>query len=238
MNFQFWDIMLILVVSAQATIIAYVHKPALKALMVAIPFPFTIAVLAVGQPVNNTNVVGLLLLLLFTNAVRVMYSRLKINIIIAIILSVVMYSGTGYFLCYLLPETELSFWIACTVVMVISITLFIKLPPQEEPGHRSSLPIWVKLPIIIFIVVMLVLLKRQLQGFVTVFPMVGTVAAYESRHSLYTICREIPVLMLSLLPMMIICHIFQSYIGIGFALTIAWGVFLPVLFLLKYLQKK
>lgn len=43
---------------------------------------------------------------------------------------------------------------------------------------------------------------RWLQGFMSAFPMLGVVAAYEARHSLWTLGRQVPIMMLALTPLL------------------------------------
>ena len=90
------------------------------------------------------------------------------------------------------------------------------------------MPVWQKLPIIVGVILCLVVLKNELQGFMTVFPIVGVIAAYESRHSLWTIVRQIPVFMLTAVPMMCAIHLAQPMIGLGLSMIAGWVVFLAV----------
>ena len=54
-----WDIVLLAGVSLQVIILAYVHNPRWKAFMLLFPIPFTFSSLAVGQPIDATNVIGM-----------------------------------------------------------------------------------------------------------------------------------------------------------------------------------
>ena len=101
-------------------------------------FPFTVAALAVGRPIYAINVLGLVLLLVFTHVVRLAHSQRK-------------------------------------------------------------------MPVIAVIVLEIMLLKHRLQGLLTLFSMVGVFASYEARHSLWTMSRQIAVVMLTLTPMTIAC---------------------------------
>jgi hypothetical protein len=103
------------------------------------------------------------------------------------------------------------------------------LPTKTEPGHRSLLPVWLKLPVIVIVVVMLMLIKNSLHGFTTVFPMVGVIGAYESRHSLWTLGRQIPVLIMTLIPLMVASHLLCARLGLAASLGIGWIVFLAIL---------
>jgi hypothetical protein len=81
--------------------------------------------------------------------------------------------------------------------------LFERLPRVHEPSHRSPVPLWLKIPILMLVVLMLIILKQQLQGAMTLFPMVGVIACYEARHSLWTQVRQIPIIMVSILGMLL-----------------------------------
>lgn len=58
------------------------------------------------------------------------------------------------------------------------------------------------------------------------------VAAYEARHSLWTMSRQIPVAILGMGPMMIVCHLAQDRLGLPTALALGWiafwGILLPL----------
>jgi hypothetical protein len=231
MNIHFtpWDYLLIVAVSAQASLMAYLHHPKWKALMLSLPVPFTIAVLSVGRPIDATNVIGMLVLLLYTHAVRVLYRSLGVPIVAAIAVSVTGYCVLASALARVMPRTELSFWISCVAVAATAAVLLRLTAHRDEPGHRTSLPVWIKVPIVAAVIVGIVLIKQYLQGFMTMFPMVGLIAAYEARHCLWTICRQIPVVMLTMLPMMIVMHLAQPHTGFRLALIPGWLAMLAVL---------
>ncbi|MCF7855231.1 MAG: hypothetical protein K9N51_10580 [Candidatus Pacebacteria bacterium] len=225
MNFTIWDILLLLVVSLQATLIAYVRQPRVKALIVTFPFPFSVAFLALGQPVNGTNMLGLILLLLFTHGVRWLHLHARHPIIPSIVGSALGYCLLGAAIARVLPREAWTFWAAAGLVFCVGAVLVRFQPHRAEPAHRSPLPLYVKLPLIMAIITGLIVAKHWLQGFMTVFPMVGVIAAYEARHSLWTMTRQIPVIMLALGAMMIAMFLTQSHIGAYGALGIGWLVF-------------
>jgi hypothetical protein len=78
------------------------------------------------------------------------------------------------------------------------------------------------------VVVLLVLARNSLHGFATVFPMVGVIAVYESRYSLWTIGRQIPVIMVTLASLMAVAYLTQNLWGLPLALVAGWSVFLPL----------
>ena len=225
----FWDILLLVAVSLQATAIAYLSAPKWKALLITIPLPFSIAFMAVRRPVDATNVLGLVLLLIFTYGVRFLHMNLKIHVIPAIVASALTYCLCGWALAGILPANEWIFWVVCAAVMVLAIFLMAAQTHGREKNHRSYLPIWLKLPIILGVVFCLLLAKKQLVGFMTVFPMVGVVAAYEGRYCLGTLSRQIPIVMCSLTPMMIFIKLAQGSLGIEMSLALSWIVFGVVL---------
>ena len=61
------------------------------------------------------------------------------------------------------------------------------------------------------------------------FPMLGVVIAYESKQSLYTVCRHVPVAMLSLVPLLTTCYVLQEHIGLVPALLVGLVVYFIVL---------
>jgi hypothetical protein len=84
-------------------------------------------------------------------------------------------------------------------------------------------------PIVAGVILMLIAMKRFLQGFMTIFPMVGVVASFESRTSLGTICRALPDFMFAMVPMIAVVRLVQPSLGLGFALGAGWLIFLPML---------
>ena len=227
-NLNPWDVLLVIVISVQATILAYLQQPRWKAFMLSLPVPFTLMVLAAGRPIDVTNVLGLFLLLLFTHGVRWLHYGLRLPIIPAIFLSALGYCVLGSLAVPLLPRTDAAFWLAWGFVNLLGAYLILRLPERTEPEYRTQLPVWIKLPVIAMVVIFLILLRNTLQGFATVFPMVGVIAAYESRYCLWTIGRQIPVIMVSMGMMMAVAYLTQQQWGLPLALLAGWGVFLLV----------
>ena len=88
------------------------------------------------------------------------------------------------------------------------------------------MPVWVKWPIVCGVVIGLVLMKKWLLGFMAMFPMVGVVTAYEARHCLWTICRQIPIFTVPMVLMMCTMRLTQERFGMGGALATVWAVFI------------
>ena len=235
MNVQIsgWDAILMIAVCLMGTLVAYVHDPGRKAFILLLPIPFSIANLSLGLKVDVSNVLALLVLYGFTQCVRILYNVVKLNIVVSIVISAAAYCAIGITLAKVVPKTEMTFWISSGIVLAVGLIIHFAISDSVEPGYRTSLPVWKKLPIIAMVVTVLVLIKLYLQGFMTIFPMVGVIATYESRYSLGMTCRKIGSLMFVMLPMIVVMHIAQTYCGFGIApsIGIGWIVFLPLLFL-------
>ena len=224
-----WDVVLVVVVSMQATILAYLHHPLWKGFMLLLPIPFTVAFLALGRPVDATNILGLVALLVYAHGVRLLRNQIGIPIIPAIVLAAVSYGVIGGIVAQRVPATDSAFAVSVVGSVILGGMLHLLLPDKQEPGHRSPLPIPVKLAIIVGVICVLVILKHLLKGFMAVFPMVGVVGSYEARYSLWTMCRQVPLVMLMWAPMMVTLRIAQPRWGVGVSLVLAWMVLLILL---------
>lgn len=224
-----WDIVLLVAVSTQATVLAYVHSSRGKALLYALPIPFTVASLALGTPIGTSRIVGLLMVFGYAHGVRWLYVKARVPIFAAIAICAVGYCLIGWGLAPVVPNDDRTFWPALAGMLAVSIALYAWVPHKEEPGHRSPLPVAVKFAVIAGVVAALIALKAQLQGFMAVFPMVGVAAAYEARHSLWTLARGIPAFLIAMVPMLAICRLTQGPLGLGPALALGWVAFLAVL---------
>ncbi len=232
--FSFWDIALIVVVSVMGTAIAYVRDPEHKAFVLMLPFPFTLATLALGRPVDATNVLAIAPSFGFTFGVWLLHARWRLPILAAIPICVLAYLLVGAGLNRVVPASHGVFWLSVAGVFAGGLLLIRYLPFRFEPHHRTPLPVWIKLPAIALVIALLVVMKQQLGGFMTMFPMVGTVAAYEARHSLWALVRRFPWVAVMVAPMMGIVQLTQQALGIHGALLAAWAPLLFALWLLRH----
>ena len=223
-----WDLALLLIASSQATAVAYLHHPRLKALMVSLPLPFTCVCLGLNRPVDVTNVAGMFLILGFFHGVHLLHARWRVPIVPTIAIVTLGYIFGGLALAPLLPPGGWPFWSLLTVLLLLGLTLYLRLPAWAEPGYRTPLPVYTKLPVVVGVVVLLVLLKRLLLGFATFFPMVSIVTAYEARRCLWTMCRQIPVMMLTMGPMLAVMRLTQGAWGTAGSLAAGWAAFLVI----------
>ena len=208
---------------------AYVPQPRIKAFAYYLPFPFTVATLSLGRDIDASNVLGLVILNVYIHGVRLLHRELHVPIVVSIALAAAGYSVIGYLLAPVVPSGDVPFWLALTGVALLAGVLYRRLPHREELGHRTALPVWVKLPIVAAVVILLVVVKQHLGGFMTLFPMVGVVGAYEARYSLWALARQLPTWMLAMIPFLAVVRLSQGWLGLGGALALGWVVFLAAL---------
>ena len=227
-TFNLWDLALVAGVSLQATFLAYLPQPERKAFVFGLPIPFTLTALTVGRPIGAANVLGLTLVLLFVQGVRLLHDGLHLAIVPSIVAAALGYCILGAELAPLLPGTEWVFWLTAGSTVLLGLVLLRLLPTRQEPEQRTLLPVWLKLPLIAGVVLLVVMAKNILQGFTTTFPMVGVIAAYESRRSLWTLGRQLPVMMVITTCLMMVCHLVQGRFGLGPGLAAGWAVYLSL----------
>jgi hypothetical protein len=237
-HFTLWDYLLAGAVTGQAVLMAYLHHPRWKALVLSLPLPFTMACLSLGRPLDATHMAGFILFLAYAHAVRLLYRHCSLPIVAAIAIPALSYAAIAALLAKVLPSSPATFWSAAGINLLIAFGAYRLYVPAEEPGHRTSLPVWLKLPIIAAVVLGLILSKQYLRGFMTVFPMVGLVGAYEARHSLGIICRQVPIFTMCMLPMLMAMRLTQTALlargveqqtAIGASLILGWFVYLSIL---------
>lgn len=233
-HFSAWDWALLGVVTVMSSLLAWFRHPALKAFMLSLPLPFSCATLSLGRGVEVSNLAGLAVLLLFTFAVRHFYYRFKWPIVPVIAGCALAYCLLAGGLNRVLPRGEPVFWCVFAAVFVLGVVAFRRSPVVPEPNYRSPLPFWIKVPIIALVVLFLVVIKKQIGGFMTTFPMVGVISAYEARNSLYAASRQISLAAFAMAVMMAVIHVAQGPLmvrfpgsaGLALALAAGWTVYL------------
>jgi len=230
LSFSPWDLALLAAVTVMGTLLAYIPDPRWKAFVLGLPIPFTLANLSLAQPVGPSHALGMAVLLLFMNLVRWLHHGARVPIVAAIVVSEGCYLGIAALLNAVVPRTPLAFWLCLGMVIAGGGAYLALVPARPEPSARSPLPMAVKAAAIAGVIAIIILLKQVLGGFMTMFPMVGTIAVYEGRRSLWTIGRQIPVLMITAGPMMAAMWLAQTLLGaaVPLSLVAGWVVFLSV----------
>jgi hypothetical protein len=234
MNFHAWDIALIGVVTIQALLTAYLYDPRWKALMIAIPLPFSFAMLSIGEQPNAVHAISSLLLFVFFQMVRTLYDR-KLNIVLAITISAVFFSVMGSLTSHLMPSGQIWFYTSSIIVMGIGYFIHRSLSDREEPGDRTPLPLVMKVPLTFALVTGLVLLKDFLGGSMAFFPMVGVFASYEGRKSLWTMGRQTNVMILAMIPMLVMINFLTAWMGLFWALLLSM---IPYFYILTSMNRQ
>jgi uncharacterized membrane protein SirB2 len=233
-NIGIWDILLILGVSLQTTIIAFVRHPRAKAFVYSFPLPFTLANLALGEPVNTAHVLGLANLLLYINMVRWLHRNARIHIVPSVAGAALLYCGVAVALNPVIPSTPNAFWTSFVIVMTGAVVLIAVLRYRDEPESRSELPYFLKFMVVAAVISVLVVLKDLLGGFMSLFPMVGVIAAYETRNSMWTMTRQAPLVVVSIGCMVAAMWIVQQQFGwemvpsLGIGICLWASVLVPV----------
>lgn len=217
-----WDVALVLSVTGLVTVMALLRAPRRKALVLVLPIPFTIATLSVGRPIDATHVAALGLLFGYTWAVHALHRRARLPLVASIAVSAALFVAAASWLNGWLPRDETTFWGVVALTLVAALALLRGLPPKHEPGAHEELPLAVKLPVAAATITLLVTLKQAIGGFMTLFPMVGILASYENRHGLWSNVRQIPVVMVTMLPLLATSFLTHSAVGLPISLALGW----------------
>jgi hypothetical protein len=223
-----WDVALIASVAALVVIMAALRDPRRKALVLTLPIPFTVATLAVAAPIDVSHVLALSLLLGYTVGVWFLHRRCRLPLALAVATMAGAFVAAATLLAGVLPRTPAAFWAALLATFAVATLLRMRLPQSDEVAQRRDLPLSLKVPAVVAVVSALVLLKGSMGGFMTLFPMVGLLASFENRAGLYANVRQIPVVMLTMLPLMATAFLLEPRLGLGTALLVGWLPFLAV----------
>ena len=237
-SFGFWDVILVLVVAMQAMAVAYLSSPRWKGLALSLPLPFTTIVLSLGNPVDASNVLSMGTMLVYVSCVWLLFEKVKLPIVVSIFLSVLVYIMLGGLLVGIVPKTDTAFWMATVGMFALGLILLRVLPKPSKPPYRTPLPLWQKLPTVFVVVGLLVTIKNHLGGFASLFPLLGTVGAYEVRNDLLILARTVPVLMCSLTVLIVVTFLGQRVWGLGGGLVMGWLVFLPIVLWIQVRVRK
>jgi hypothetical protein len=174
------------------------------------------------------------------NLVRVLHVRQKLSIVASIGISVGAYLALAVLLDRLVPKSAAAFCLALVPVTALGFVVLTLQPRRSEGAYRSLLPLGGKIAAIAAVVVCVVLLKQVLGGFMTMFPLVSTIAAYEARHSLWTMSRQVPIFILEMVPMLATMWLAQNLlkVGIPLSLAIGWAAFLAVMVPVNFAQMR
>lgn len=170
------------------TAIAKAHAPRVKVLVFSLPIPFTCAYLATGMPINATHIAGLVLTVGYHWGVY--FIRKVAPLPVAIAASVLTFIALA---ALLRPLATLPVAGVTAVVFVIWLVAIRFYRATDEPGHRSTAPWWLKLPVVFCVAMVIFSLTGLLAGAVTTFPYAGVFTSYEMRKSLRTLAGQFTI---------------------------------------------
>lgn len=222
--FEFYDYLLIFVVTVLGTFSAYLHDPQLKAATATIPVPFGFAYIALGLPIGAANAGGALLCLLYVHIVRILTYKAHFHVVFSIIAGIATFVILGAFFLPLLPQGEWFFWLMCAANLVLGIILFQTQTYHPGKHYKTPLPVYIKTPAVALVVTGLMVIKKLIGGFATSFPMMNSVVSYESRHSLGDQCRQLPLFLIAAPFMWISMRYLEMQAGLNHWIVLLIGV--------------
>lgn len=234
------DLLLILVVTGMAVGMGHVRSPRAKSLVYMLPLPFSLALIATGKGVDGTHMAGMLAVWAFVWVVWLLHLKLGLPILLADLLAIALHCGISFTLGALIPEQGPAeafwFWAGAGLLLAGSVAGLLWHHPRE-PGHRSTLPVYVKAPLVLLIVLGILLAKQPLRGFMPSFPMVTVFAVYEARHSLRTLGHRFAIFAAGFIPLAIVLRLTLPEnpvppLGYLAPLALGWACYLPILILL------
>lgn len=236
--FGWQDGLLMVVVVVQVLLLTYARTPRWKSMLYMLPLPFSFALLATGRAVDATHVTGFLQVWAMLWGVMHLHLRYRVPILLADAIGVACYALLGVAMARLIPKAgspdePILFWAALTIMLGVGVlSLFRR--HGIEPGHRTQLPAWIKVPIVMCIVALLILAKSHMRGFMVTFPLVTMFVLYEARFCLRTLLYRFPIFVVSAVPMLLLLRFALpqgEVVGPGrmsLAIVAAWVVFVPL----------
>ncbi len=173
-----------LAVSMIITAMAKVHSQKLKAVLYALPFPITIALISSSSIATSLSISGLTLTGGFLWACYFLYSRLKVNILITDVILSVMYIGIAYALAH---NLKIPYWTMLGIYLALWVTLmtlFKNMTFKYRKVAPAKTNVYLKAFIIFVIAFGLFSAHQYLAAFVVTFPYNGVFAVFENRSGL------------------------------------------------------
>ncbi len=198
----------------------------LKALVYSLPIPITIALVATNGHVNETNVIGLIILCLFLWATYWQVNR-NVNIYLADILASLGYIVVGYVAISYIKIPFFAISLVYLAAWLLFVLLYKHTVEKKAEAPAKIQPI-LKLPVVTLLAFVLLSLKSYLAGIVVTFPFSGVFAVVESRHTLRTLAAVFTRNSIAILGLFLVMHSLDS-INLGLRILIGWLVYFAIL---------
>ncbi len=233
MHFSLLNLVSALMIGVIIGFMASIHDPKLKAMVYSLPFPATIALIATHGNVTSNVIIGLYLLNGYLWAVYILKNSFKINVLIADILSAIMYIAIGYLLIHSLHVSFVTICISYSVIWLLAVVLLHRHPIAEAVSPRSAIPPYQKATSTFLISTVLFGLKDSLAGIVVSFPFSGVFAVIEAKNYLATLARIFLRNSIAILALFITIHALHSFSILAVRLLVGWLAYLIVLKLVR-----
>lgn len=172
-----------LAISIVITCMVAVKDQRAKSVILVLPIPITIALLATGGRATSLSILGLALINCFIWGVYVLYNK-NWNILLADVLAAVLYVVFAYLITKTIHPTFLVVAVLYLLGWLLLIYKIKKLKlPKVTPASRTA-PLPVRSGIIFVIAYLLFTFKQYLAAFVVTFPYNTIFGVYENRQNL------------------------------------------------------
>lgn len=218
-------VILATVITASILLISSVSSPKLRAAIYSLPIPITILLIGTGGNVDVTYLVGLLLVLTFMTITWLLYTKLKIPILPAIILSAAAYVGLGTLNRFIVNVPFLVgyfIFVACWLVYIARpIKLHRKHYRKVQVNLRAKDYI-IRGSVIFALAYSIIGIKGLIFGAAITFPFNGIFTVYVMREQLPVLITEQIRNFLALFTFFLAIWLLQPRVGLPLALAIGW----------------
>ena len=235
------EIAMMVIVTVQVLIIAYLQSPRAKSMVYMLPIPVSTALGTTGRGIDATHLVGMAAVWAFMWLAWLLHSRWGLHIVLADACSAIFYCLVSLACAKTIPvDSGLGsglYW-ACALVLLVGSAAALLLPCPVEPGHRSSMPVALKAVLVLILIALLLSARHRLRGFMPTFPLASVFTVYEARHSLKTFAIRFPIFIIGFIVMAaVIARLLPAGADLRPAqyilpLAAGWAVFLPTYLLL------
>ena len=235
--FSFYNIIMAIVISAIIIIMCLIKKPFLKAIVYGLPIPITVAFIASKGTVNGSHIVGLFLLVGFLWLVYFL-KKIKINILLADVISALLYAVFG-FLIIKTTNVSSSFFIVCAVfflfwiLFIIFSKIFWKDITKNKIGEKHQTNLLLKGIVVFFIAFLLLSAKDVLSGVMVTFPFSGVFAVVEMKKDLKILAFEFTKNSIAILLFFVSLIFLMPVFGLYISIILSWVVYAFIFFIVK-----
>lgn len=236
------SIILATAIALTVLLISIVSSPRLKALIYSFPIPITVILLGTGGNINITHIAGLVFAVLFMVSSFLLYKKLKVPILIAIILSTILYVAISSLNRLIVDFPFLFGYGFFLLIWAFFITNPIRLTKSHYAKISSSLARrdYLIRGIIVFTLAYTVIgLKGLILGAAVTFPFSGIFTIYVMRNQLPVFITEIMRNIIGVANFFLTVWLLEDSAGLLAAVALGWiACGLSILIVAKYIPNK